>query len=150
MTLDGISPYIFSNIDVNIGATITFDENNSHLFPYKKLIVRKKNEILTDGIDDNLDWSDAGVELQPDQWHNILNSSENLPSSKIVIDCRNKYESDMGMFQGAIPLNTDTFRDSWIVLDELLKDTPKDAPILTYCTGGIRCVKVRQNLYIVR
>ncbi|KAJ1422537.1 hypothetical protein B484DRAFT_399034, partial [Ochromonadaceae sp. CCMP2298] len=28
----------------------------------------------------------------------------------------------------------------------LLKDTPRDAPILTYCTGGIRCVKV--NAYL--
>ena len=31
-------------------------------------------------------------------------------------------------------------------MDEILKDKPKDAPILTYCTGGIRCVKI--NAYL--
>jgi predicted sulfurtransferase len=31
-------------------------------------------------------------------------------------------------------------------MEEVLKDKPKDAPILTYCTGGIRCVKI--NAYL--
>jgi len=39
-------------------------------------------------------------------------------------------------------LETKSFRDSWDVLKEKLRETPKDAPIMTYCTGGIRCVKV--------
>jgi len=116
-----------------------------------------------------LDWSKSGVEMSPLQWHQQLsynnnnNNNNNInPSSSflstvtntsssnntstspiIILDCRNSYESDVGRFEGAIPLNTTFFRDSWIVLDELLKDTPKDAPILTYCTGGIRCVKVK-------
>jgi predicted sulfurtransferase len=98
--------------------------------------------------------------MSPLQWHqqlsynnNIIPPSSNSPSTNtsinnstsptIILDCRNSYESDVGRFEGAIPLNTTFFRDSWIVLDELLKDTPKDAPILTYCTGGIRCVKVK-------
>ena len=63
-----------------------------------------------------------------------------------LTDCRNKYESDMGTFKGAIPLNTTTFRESWPVLEELLRDTPKDTPVLTYCTGGIRGVKVNAFL----
>jgi predicted sulfurtransferase len=63
-------------------------------------------------------------------------------SLPIVLDCRNKYETDVGIFEGAEPLGTDNFRESWDVLKERLSDTPKDAPIMTYCTGGIRCVKV--------
>ena len=63
-----------------------------------------------------------------------------------MLDCRNSYESDVGLFQGAIPLNTTFFRESWDALDETLKNTPKDAPLLTYCTGGIRCVKI--NAYL--
>lgn len=64
----------------------------------------------------------------------------------MVLDCRNSYESEIGIFQNAIPLNTTFFRESWDALDEVLKDKPKDAPIMTYCTGGIRCVKI--NAYI--
>ena len=63
-----------------------------------------------------------------------------------MLDCRNSYESDVGLFQGAVPLNTTFFRESWDALDETLKHTPKDAPLLTYCTGGIRCVKI--NAYL--
>jgi UPF0176 protein len=59
-----------------------------------------------------------------------------------VLDCRNKFESEVGRFDRAIPLNTTTFRESWDVLSNLLKDRPKDTPIMTYCTGGIRCVKI--------
>ena len=38
--------------------------------------------------------------------------------------------------------DTQTFAQSWDVLRERLAQVPKDAPIMTYCTGGIRCVKV--------
>jgi hypothetical protein len=38
------------------------------------------------------------------------------------------------------------FSDTWPILAQLLSSTPKNAPILTYCTGGIRCVKV--NAYL--
>ena len=63
-----------------------------------------------------------------------------------ILDCRNSYETDVGRFVGAEPLETQTFRDSWDALKERLADTPKDAPIMTYCTGGIRCVKVGWRL----
>ena len=52
----------------------------------------------------------------------------------------------MGTFQNAIPLNTSTFRDTFPRLDILLKEIPKNQRILTFCTGGIRCVKV--NAYL--
>jgi len=60
----------------------------------------------------------------------------------LVFDCRNDYETTVGKFEGAEPLNTTNFRDTWDVLKEKLKDKPKDTPVMTYCTGGIRCVKV--------
>mmetsp|Transcript_10518 Transcript_10518/g.17149 ORF Transcript_10518/g.17149 Transcript_10518/m.17149 type:complete len:179 (+) Transcript_10518:750-1286(+) len=62
------------------------------------------------------------------------------------IDCRNRYESDMGLFKGAIPLNTDIFSETWEALDRVLEDAPPNQRVLTYCTGGIRCVKV--NAYL--
>jgi predicted sulfurtransferase len=45
-----------------------------------------------------------------------------------------------------VPLNTKRFSETWPVLEQLLGDKPKDTPVLTYCTGGIRCVKV--NAYL--
>ena len=60
----------------------------------------------------------------------------------MILDCRNSYESDVGAFKGAVPLGTTVFRDTWDALGRVLDGKPKDTPLLTYCTGGIRCVKV--------
>ena len=48
--------------------------------------------------------------------------------------------------EGAEPLGTATFAESWEVLRRRLDGVDKDTPVLTYCTGGIRCVKT--NAYI--
>ena len=63
-----------------------------------------------------------------------------------LLDCRNDYESKEGTFTGAEPLGTSTFSESWGVLREKLADVPRDTPIMTFCTGGIRCVKTNAFL----
>jgi len=79
--------------------------------------------------------------MSPLEWHNQLDDP-----NTVVLDCRNSYESDVGIFNNAIPLNTTFFRESWAALDSILKDKPKDTKLMTYCTGGIRCVKI--NAYL--
>lgn len=56
------------------------------------------------------------------------------------------YESNVGTFEKAVPLGTSFFRESWGELERLVGDADRDAPIMTYCTGGIRCVKVSRGL----
>jgi predicted sulfurtransferase/predicted O-methyltransferase YrrM len=88
--------------------------------------------------------------MPPLEWHQKLKEEnerrergqQEFGESIRLLDCRNLYETDVGRFEGAEPLDTHTFRDSWDALKERLADTPKDAPLFTYCTGGIRCVKV--------
>ncbi len=56
----------------------------------------------------------------------------------IILDGRSNYEFDLGHFHGAIKPDLKTFREfpEWI-RSNLTEH--KDKPILTYCTGGIRC-----------
>jgi predicted sulfurtransferase/predicted O-methyltransferase YrrM len=91
-----------------------------------------------------------GYDMPALEWHERLKEEmerrnnthdTNAPGVRLL-DCRNFYETDVGRFEGSEPLETHTFRDSWDALKERLADTPKDAHIMTYCTGGIRCVKV--------
>lgn len=96
---------------------------------------------MADGWDYTLDWNRAGKEINSTQWNQGLENNDT-----VVLDCRNSYETDVGIFDKAIPLNTTFFRESWDALDEILNGMPKDKPILTYCTGGIRCVKI--NAYL--
>lgn len=116
--------------------------------PFRNLHVRVRTQVVADGLDKSLDWQSAGYDCPPLEWHQKLKEARELRASgkeqaaPILLDCRNTYETDIGIFDGAEPLNTESFRESWDVLKERLADTPKDAPIMTYCTGGIRCVKV--------
>ena len=52
----------------------------------------------------------------------------------------------MGTFRNAIPLNTKVFSETFDRLRSLLREVPKETRVLTFCTGGIRCVKV--NAYL--
>lgn len=111
--------------------------------PFEKLNVRPRNKILADGLDKPLDWNNAGKEVDPQEWHKLLKEKS---QDVVLLDCRNDYESDVGHFEGAKALNTKTFRETWDELEKLLSRESRDKPILTYCTGGIRCVKVNAFL----
>ena len=111
--------------------------------PFKGLHIRERRQIVADALDGPLDWQRAGTDLPPMEWHERLAKAEGGgEDGPIILDCRNEYETGVGRFVGAEPLNTDTFRDTWGKLRERLEGVPKDREIMTYCTGGIRCVKV--------
>ena len=116
---------LLSDVMLNTDHEITrqqYDENP----PFKALHIRIRDQIVADGWKNtsniyNFDWNKAGREMPPLEWHEKLDD----PNS-IILDCRNSYESDVGRFDGAVPLNTTFFRESWTVLDEILENTPKD------------------------
>jgi UPF0176 protein len=58
----------------------------------------------------------------------------------IVVDMRNHYEYEVGHFENAIEMPSDTFRDQLPMAVDILKEK-KDKNIIMYCTGGIRCEK---------
>lgn len=134
---------LYLNIDHLLSVAV-FDENP----PFKNLHIRVRDQIVADGFDSDmkdgnlsLDWNKSGREMPPLEWHEKLDDAKS-----IILDCRNSYETDVGTFKNAIPLGTTFFRESWDALEEKLKDVPKDSQLLTFCTGGIRCVKI--NAYL--
>ena len=125
--------------------------------PFRKLVVKARAQVLTDGLggdgDDAasggalggpLDWRRAGVDVPPEEWDAALAAAAR--DDALLLDCRNDYESEAGSFDGAEPLGTAAFSESWPVLRARLAGVPKDTPILTFCTGGIRCVKTNAFL----
>src|SRR3989344_4230115 len=62
----------------------------------------------------------------------------------ILLDARNSYEIKLGKFKNAITLPIETFRE----FPEAIKKAklPKNKPIISYCTGGIRCEKAATYL----
>lgn len=104
--------------------------------PFRNLHVRVRSQVVADGLEKSLDWQSAGYDMPPLEWHEKLKEAKTGEVEPIILDCRNDYETDVGIFEGAEPLGTENFRESWDVLKDRLADAPKDAPIMTYCTGG--------------
>ena len=113
------------------------DPDDAHAF--KKLSVKVRPEIVTLqlGCDEAVDPNKlTGRRLAPLEFYEAMKEE-----GALVLDGRNKYESDLGHFKGAVCPEVENFRDfpEWIRTN--LADA-KERPILTYCTGGIRCEKL--------
>ncbi|KAK4531093.1 hypothetical protein CCYA_CCYA06G1950 [Cyanidiococcus yangmingshanensis] len=112
--------------------------------PFRNLHIRCRRKIVADGLKEPLDLTQVGRELSPAEWQKALEDPH-----AILLDVRNDYETQLGTFQSAgdaRPLNTRTYRETWKALEERLANEPRDRRVLTFCTGGIRCVKAAAYL----
>ncbi len=100
------------------------------------LKIKVRNKIVADGIaDPSFDMANKGSYVNAETF-NLLTSD----ADTIVVDMRNHYEYEVGHFENAIEIPSDTFRDQLPMAAEMLQDK-KDKNIIMYCTGGIRCEK---------
>ena len=99
-----------------------------------KIMVREK--IVADGI------TDASFSMKKKgRYVNALQMNELLKDEDtVVIDMRNHYEYEVGHFERAKEIPSDTFREQLPMAVEMMQDK-KEKNIIMYCTGGIRCEK---------
>lgn len=110
---------------------------DDHSKSFYKLDVRVREKIVADGIDDPLfDSTNIGKHLTAEAFNTLLDAD----SSVKLVDMRNHYESEVGHFKNAILPDVDTFREQLPLVADLLAEQ-KSAPVIMYCTGGIRCEK---------
>ena len=100
---------------------------------FPRLSVKVRPELVTLAPDEQFDVFNSTKGLRPKQWHEYLKQHPEA----IVLDARNSYESDVGHFKAKniVKPKIQSFRE----IKQELKKLPKDKPILTYCTGDIRC-----------
>jgi UPF0176 protein len=100
------------------------------------LDIKVRSKIVADGISDpRFDMSSKGRYVNAEQF-NALTGDPNT----VVIDMRNHYEYEVGHFEDAIEIPSDTFREQLPMAVEMMKED-KGKNIIMYCTGGIRCEK---------
>lgn len=105
------------------------------------LRMKVRPKIVADGIDDpTFDPSKTGAYLKAKEYNELAEKP-----GTIVVDMRNHYEYEVGHFENAIEVPSDTFRDQLPMAVDMLKDK-KDQNIIMYCTGGIRCEKASAYL----
>jgi len=108
---------------------------------FPKLSVKVRDELVAFHAADELVVTEAGVEnggehLKPEQVHALI---QERGDEVIFFDGRNAYEGQVGRFKGAIIPDVKTTPDFLKELEDPKYDAIKDRPIITYCTGGIRC-----------
>jgi UPF0176 protein len=100
------------------------------------LKIKVRDKIVADGITDpHFDMRNKGKYVTAEQFNQLTNEPDT-----IVVDMRNHYEYEVGHFERAIEVPSDTFREQLPLAADMLKDA-KDKNIIMYCTGGIRCEK---------
>jgi len=100
------------------------------------LKIKVRDKIVADGIEDKeFDMANKGSYVTAEEF-NLLSNDNNT----IVVDMRNHYEYEVGRFENAIEIPSDTFRQQLPMAIDMLKDA-KEKNIIMYCTGGIRCEK---------
>ena len=116
---------------------------------FPRLSVKVRDEIVSFGAPGELRVDENGVvgggtKLSPEQLHELV-AEKNVT----FFDGRNAIEAAIGTFTGAIVPDVETTRDFVAELESGKYDHLKDEPIVTYCTGGIRC-EVLSSLMVNR
>jgi UPF0176 protein len=105
------------------------------------LKIKIRDKIVADGIDDpSFGMATKGKYVDAEAFNQLTNDPDT-----IVVDMRNHYEYEVGHFNNAIEVPSDTFREQLPMSAEMLQEQ-KDKNIIMYCTGGIRCEKASAYL----
>lgn len=126
-------------------AELDIKESFSSNQPFKKMVVRIANEIITmrhpmirpeDSRAPHVDA--ATLKKWLDQGH------DDEGRELLLLDTRNDFEVEMGTFENALNLDIEKFSDfpEAIVCEMSKSETSlHDKTIVSFCTGGIRCEK---------
>jgi UPF0176 protein len=105
------------------------------------LRIKVRDKIVADGITDpTFDVTRKGNYLDASAFNTLTEDPDT-----VIVDMRNHYEYEVGHFDGAIEVPSDTFREQLPMAVSMLQDK-KDKNIVMYCTGGIRCEKASAYL----
>ncbi|MGW5072467.1 oxygen-dependent tRNA uridine(34) hydroxylase TrhO [Rhodococcus sp. NPDC004095] len=120
-------------------ADIKWSDGTGADFP--RLSVKVRPEIVTFGAADELRVDADGVvgggtHLSPHDLHDLV---DRRGDDVVFFDGRNAFEAEIGRFRDAVVPDVATTRDFVSELESGRYDHLKSKPVVTYCTGGVRC-----------
>jgi UPF0176 protein len=131
---EALKSYLYSIEPLNgIRLNIAVDDDGKSFWVLK---IKVREKIVADGINDpSFSMGRKGKYVNAAQMNQLLDDE-----NTVVIDMRNHYEYEVGHFDKAIEIPSDTFREQLPMAVDMMQDK-KDRNIIMYCTGGIRCEK---------
>ena len=132
--MDAFRTYLYAIEPLNgLRLNVAVDDDGKSFYV---LDIKVRTKIVADGIDDpDFDMANRGRYVNAEQFNQLTNDP-----NTVVIDMRNHYEFEVGHFETAIEIPSDTFREQLPMAADMM-DADKDKNIIMYCTGGIRCEK---------
>jgi UPF0176 protein len=116
-------------------------ESSSEEQPFNRMLVKIKAEIIAFGV----------PAADPRKYTSRRISAKELKTwldegrPVTLLDTRNNFEVETGTFQNAVAIGIEDFRDFPQAVRQLPDDL-KNRPVVTFCTGGIRCEKATPYL----
>ncbi len=106
---------------------------------FPKLSIKVRDELVAFKATGEIEVNEKGIvgggkHLKPEQLHKLVQEKE-----VVFFDGRNAYEAQVGKFKDAVIPTTETTRDFIKEIEDSKYNELKDKPVVTYCTGGVRC-----------
>jgi UPF0176 protein len=126
--------YLYSISALNgLRINVAVDDDGKSFWVLK---VKLREKIVADGISDpDFSMEKLGKYVDAAAFNNMTEDP-----NTVVIDMRNHYEYEVGHFEKAIEIPSDTFREQLPMAAHMMAQN-KERNIIMYCTGGIRCEK---------
>jgi UPF0176 protein len=123
----------FKNIDFK------WSEGTGSDFP--RLSIKVRDELVAFGVPDEIVVDESGVRgggvhLSPDEVDQMV---QTRGDDVVFFDGRNEFETAIGRFKNAVVPGIKTTHDFINEIESGKYDDLKNRPVITYCTGGIRC-----------
>lgn len=108
---------------------------------FPRLSVKSRPEIVTFGAPSRIRVDadgvvGGGIRLDPAEVDELVGRRGD---DVVFLDGRNAIEAQIGHFRNAVVPAAQTTRDLLRLLDDGEFDEYRDRPVVTYCTGGVRC-----------
>lgn len=118
-----------------------FKESLSDQIPFKRMLVKIKDEIITMKQPNIHPEKHTAPYIEPEELKHWYEENKDM----VILDTRNTYEVNIGSFHQAQHVDIENFSDFPQAVKKLPDDW-KSKPIVTFCTGGIRCEKAATYL----
>ena len=116
--------------------TLEVKRSESDAQPFNRMLVKLKEEIIAFGVEGINPARHTAPKISAKELKQWLDEGREFT----LLDTRNTYEVKLGTFAGAVTLPIRHFRK----FPEAVKQLPeemREVPVVSFCTGGIRCEK---------
>lgn len=131
--IDALTDYLDQHFGIRQGEVKYSRADN---MPFERVKIKLKREIITMKQPEAADPTKrVGTYVSVQEWDALVNDPD-----VVLLDTRNTYETELGIFKNAIDPKIETFKEFPQYVAENL-DPTKHKKIAMFCTGGIRCEK---------